>query len=122
MSFFSKIQNQKVITSTLVAGDEKIVLKFKPIGLKDMQVLSTLQTMGDPNADILGGMTKVCDLFASLIIGEGSEVKPTAQDFMELDMDTITMIIDDLTAGIKKKTQDSEPTTKPVLESELPLA
>jgi hypothetical protein len=112
MSIFKNLTQTKYVYSTLVDGDAKIVLKFKPLGLEDQVDLAVFQELktGEVNKEkMVEGFRIFCKSLAKKIvearivqvdstftIGEN----PTEADFLEM-LDTnflsIVEIMDDFT-------------------------
>jgi len=110
MSFFSKFQNSKIITSTLQSGDETIILKFKPISVRDFDILQNLQQANENGGNMKEVMTQACELLASLVLEGDWAKKPTKDDFLDLDLGTLIEIVTDVTSSInvKKKLETQE--------------
>jgi hypothetical protein len=99
MSFFAKFNQNNYVTSTLVAGEETIVLKFKPLIIDEAQKLQKFAKMDATNIDeIVAAIDEITTLLAAKVIGD---LKPTKEDFAELDIATLTAVMTDLAQGKK---------------------
>jgi hypothetical protein len=116
MSIFKNLTKTKYVFSTLIDGDAKIVLKFKPLGLEDQVDLAVFQEFkaGEVNKEkMVEGFKIFCASLAKKIVeskivqADGTftiEENPTEADFLEMMETNFLSIVEIMNDFIPKKT------------------
>jgi hypothetical protein len=116
MSIFKNLTQTKYVFSTLVDGNTKIVLKFKPLGLEDQVDLAIFQefkTGETEPAKIIEGAKIFCKVLAKKIVESKVvqaddtftiEENPTEADFLEMLETNFASIFEIMNDFAPKKT------------------
>lgn len=98
MSLFSKYLEKNTIESILVFGDSELSLKFSPLTVQESKDLSKFKTQDeDKNID------KIVEILEQKCVAEIDGQKLTQEDFLGLDVQSLTQILKDIATPKKAK-------------------